>query len=129
MSRQPRNPLARTNLIPAVVRVGGRRISVKRDESPEAQGAIGYFQQTPAGASICVDSRLHDVQELATFMHELTHAIDETFGLGLHHRQVDGLGEGLAQALRPHFTLKALRTPRKSRKTSVGRRRTRRSAK
>ncbi len=108
-----------TNMIPSTVRVGGLQVKVRRDTSPEGINAFGYFQQTQDGAEICVDERLYGVRELATFLHELTHAIDETYGLGLQHKQVHGLGEGLAQALEPCFAIPSLRKPRTSRKTSA----------
>ena len=64
---------------------------------------FGFFQATSDGAVICVDSRLTALRELAVFFHELIHAIDEGAGLGLRHTQVAGLGEMLAQSLKPHL--------------------------
>ena len=74
---------------------------VVREEIPEDAHMFGHFQQTGDGATICVDSRLTGHRELATFLHELIHAVDEMAGMGLAHRQVDGLGEMLAQSLAP----------------------------
>lgn len=115
--------ILRAHLIPDRVRIAGVDIDVMRDTSPGENEAFGYFQQTAEGAVIVIDERVAGMRELSVFFHELSHAISETFGLGLKHRQVYGLGEGLAQALSP-----LLRIPGKSRTSSPSRPRTQKSA-
>ena len=79
--------------------MAGLTIPVLRKEIPDEQQLFGFFQATADGAVICVDSRLSGSRELAVFLHELVHAIDDGAGLGLRHNQVGGLGEMLSQSL------------------------------
>lgn len=85
------------------MQVAGCVVPVVREEIPDEHQMFGYYQATAQGAYICVDSRLTGNRELAVFLHELVHAIDEAAGLGLRHNQVAGLGELLAQSLDGHF--------------------------
>ena len=89
--------------LPKSVWVGGLEVPVLREEIAPEHEMFGFFQTTQEGAAICVDSRLTGYRELAVFLHELVHAIDETAGMGLKHRQVAGLGELLAQSLAPYL--------------------------
>jgi hypothetical protein len=89
--------------LPEKVAVGPNLIPILRKEFDDDQGMFGFFMPTNHGAVIAVDSRLTGQRELAVFLHELVHAIDDTAGLGLKHNQVSGLGEMLAQSLAPHF--------------------------
>ncbi len=59
----------------------------------------GCYNETNRGGFIALDSTMEKGRLLSVFLHEVVHAIDETYGVGLSHRQVNGLGEGLAQAL------------------------------
>ena len=100
--------------IPAYILVGGQAIAIRREEIPDDQCMFGYYQKLGHGSVIVIDSRLEGARELSTYLHEMCHAIDEIFGIGLSHKQVNGLGEGLAQALSTTLQDK----PRKSRKRS-----------
>jgi hypothetical protein len=90
-------------VLPAKVEVGPNSIPIIRKEFEDEAQMFGFYMPTNHGAVIAVDSRITGMRELAVFLHELVHAIDETAGLGLKHSQVAGLGEMLAQSLAPHF--------------------------
>ncbi len=94
---------SRKHKLPTSVKIGGAKIAVHYQVLPEAEEAYGLYRQTNNAAWIAVDSRLTWHRRLATFFHELFHAIDDVGGLGLKHRQIDGLGELTAQALERYF--------------------------
>ena len=117
-----RRELSGLNILPSEVRVGPHVIPVRRNTEPGDNEMYGYFRQTDVGAEIVLDERCKGHRELAVFFHELSHAISDTYGLGLEHKQVYGLGEGLAQAIGPYFKLdRLLRMSGTSRRKSAAR--------
>ena len=59
----------------------------------------GYFEFGEAGPRIFIASHTEGSPAFeATLFHELAHAWDEIFGLGLKHRQVRGLGNAMGQS-------------------------------
>lgn len=90
--------------LPDAIQVGAHLIPILRenlDTRPETNEMFGYFSMDEKELEICLDNRLQNERELTVFFHEVLHAISETYGLGLKHKQVYGVSEGLTQALTP----------------------------
>lgn len=86
--------------LPPTLKVGPYIYTIESvDESFEHDGqpayAIGsHFEQTIKIRTTTTTARVLD-----TFIHEVLHAVDETYDIGLSHRQVHQLGAILAQIL------------------------------
>jgi hypothetical protein len=79
------------------------------DVTPNAnpdESLFGYYILGDAGdSSIHISDKIEDPLFFTKIvLHELIHAVDYATGLKLKHKQVHGLGNALAVALKPYLT-------------------------
>jgi hypothetical protein len=88
--------------IPKSVQVGQYKIPITVVDGIHVDGedCRGFFRETDGGGEIVLDKNNTDRRMVAVFLHEVLHAISETYGLGMKHGQIYGAAEGLAQALK-----------------------------
>ncbi len=98
-------PKSEDVVYPQFLQIGSHLVAIEQGESPittdEGEELYGYWQPLHTGGKIVVDDSLEGGRKLAVFLHEVLHAVSDTYGLELKHRQVYGAAEGLAQALHP----------------------------
>lgn len=87
----------RKTSLPKSIGIAAYRIPVVRPKEIHEGRAIGLWE--PAPGRISVQKDLKGAAELATFLHEVVHAISDIYNLNLKHYAVHTLGEALAQAL------------------------------
>ena len=88
---------AKKNSLPKSIGIAAYRIPIVRAKELCEGRAIGLWEPNPGRISVQRD--LKGAAELATFLHEVVHAVSDIYNLNLKHHAVHVLGEALCQVL------------------------------
>lgn len=82
--------------IPNKVKIGGYIYDITKESGvcdPNYQKVYGHCDSTYL--KISIDNQYPLLKQQQTFLHEVMHAIDELYTIGLKHNQIDQIASGL----------------------------------
>lgn len=82
-------------IIPKSVKVLYKEYMIEQQENLHSEGGELYGQIHYNPEKILLNADSSEEQKKATLVHEIIHALDEMYGIGLKEKQVEKLGNGV----------------------------------